>query len=272
MKKIIILISLLLCCPFSIYANEDDFEDDGFLWQLSLGGFWVDLALPELEGAKSDFDNFSLLVDAKIQYKRFYLSTHSGDFFGGSDLGYQLVLEDDWGIDAKYGNYQLPFSEKGYYGGEGYVPELSGIKSRKQDKSIGLSYYQTIGSYQAVVELVYDALGESDGWVLHIEATRNFELRNWDLWLNFGANYYSANFIDYFYGVDADEATLKRPAYELGGSASLFTQMQANYPIAEDWVFSAGASFLVGASNAKKSPLVNSRHARAVFAGVKYVF
>ncbi|TMP40156.1 MipA/OmpV family protein [Pseudoalteromonas citrea] len=272
MKKIIILFSLLLCCSFSTYASEDEYDDDGFLWQLSLGGFWVDLALPELEGAKSDFDGVSLLVDAKIQYKRFYLNTHSGDFFGGSDLGYQLVLEDDWGVDAIYGNYQLPFSEEGYYGNEGYVPELSGIKKREQDQSIGLSYYRTLGEYQAVAELVYDAFGETNGWVLHFEATRNFELRNWDLWLNFGANYYSANFIDYFYGVDADEATSRRPVYELGDSMSVFTQVQANYPIAEDWVFSAGASILIGASNTKKSPLVNSRHARAVFAGVKYVF
>ncbi|TMP71334.1 MipA/OmpV family protein, partial [Pseudoalteromonas ruthenica] len=46
MKKIIILFSLLLCCSFSAYTSEDEYEDDGFLWQLSLGGFWVDLALP----------------------------------------------------------------------------------------------------------------------------------------------------------------------------------------------------------------------------------
>lgn len=262
----------MLYTSFPSQAGIDEYDDDEFLWQLSLGGFWVDLALPELKGAESNFDGISLLVDAKVQYKRFYLNTHSGDFFGGSDVGYQLVIEDDWGIDAIYGNYQLSFSDRGYFDSSDYVPELDGIKERKQDQSIGLSYYQNIGQYQAVVELVFDALGASDGWVLHFEATRNFELRNWDLWLNFGANFYSANFIDYFYGVDIEEATSTRPVYQMGDAVSVFTQVQANYPISQDWVFSAGASVLVGASNTRKSPLVNSRHARAVFAGVKYVF
>ncbi|MBE0367057.1 MipA/OmpV family protein [Pseudoalteromonas aurantia] len=271
MKKIIIFI-ILLCASFYSQAELDEYDDDEFLWQLSLGGFWVDLALPELKGAESNFDSLTMLVDAKIQYKRFYLNSHSGDFFGGSDIGYQLIIEDDWGVDVIYGNYQIPFSNEGYFDSETYIPELEGIKERKRDQSIGFSYYRTIGEYQAVAELVYDTLGDSNGWVLHFEATRNFELRNWDVWLNFGANYYSANFIDYFYGVDADEARSSRPIYEMGHAVSVFTQVQANYPIAEDWVFSAGASVLVGASNTRKSPLINSRHARAVFAGVKYVF
>ncbi|TMN38639.1 MipA/OmpV family protein [Pseudoalteromonas sp. S2755] len=271
MKKLLIIISLLL--PFyGICEEHSDELDDEFAWQLSVGAFYVDMTMPALIGTDSTFKHGTFLVDAKIEYKSFYLNTHSGDFFGGSDVGYQIINNGEWGIDAIYGSYMLPFSERGYYDTDDVVPELRGIRKRDQDNSLGFSYYRHVGEFLAVAEIVYDVFGDTNGWVFHLEATRNFELRNWDLWLNFGANYYSSNFHNYFYGVSEDEANGYLTPYKPGASASAFVQMQLNYPIAEDWVFSAGASWLVGSQDTLDSPLVRSRHARVFFTGVKYVF
>ncbi|MCF6435957.1 MULTISPECIES: MipA/OmpV family protein [Pseudoalteromonas] len=271
-NNIKILLLLLFCAPMASNAQQEYEQSDELYWQLSLGAFWVDLTLPKLKGAKSTFNGLSILADARVEYKNFYLRVDSGDFFGGADIGYQLWTNGHEGIDIIYGNYRLSFSQSGYVDDDPPVRELRGIKERHQDQSFGLAYYRTVGAYSAVVEVVYDAFGGSNGWVIHGEATRNFELRNWDVWFNFGANYYSGNFIDYFYGVDIDEQSIHLPAFQVNGASSVFTQVQANYPIAVDWVFSAGASILVGSSNVTKSPLVESRHASAVFAGVKYVF
>ncbi|NOU52460.1 MipA/OmpV family protein [Pseudoalteromonas sp. JBTF-M23] len=268
----IILITLLLCIPVRSYAQTEPESSDELYWQLSIGAYWVDLSLPELKGADSDFGGLNILADARVEYKNFYLRVKSGDFFGGADIGYQVWNDELQGVDVIYGHYQMGFSQQGYDEDGTIVPELAGIKERHQDQSFGLAYYRTFGQYEAAFELVYDAFGASDGWVLHAEATRSFELRNWDLWVNFGANYYSGNFIDYFYGVDSDEQSPHLPAYEVNGASSVFVQTQANYPIAVDWVFSTGASVLIGSSNVLESPLVESRYATAVFAGVKYVF
>lgn len=272
MKKITTL--LISCfCFFSTFSHADEhLEKDELLWQFSLGTFWVDSTMTQLVGAKSQFSSPGLLVDAKIEYKNFYLNTHSGDFYGGSDLGYQLVIEDGWGIDAILGSYQQPFNENGYYENEEQVPELAGIKEREHDLSLGFAYYFNHGDFQTVTELVFDVFGESDGWLFHFDTTRNFELRNWDVWLNIGANYYSSAFIDYYYGIDADEATAFRPEYVVSNTSSLYLQLQADYPIAENWVFSAGASGFIYSSHIVESPIVHSRHARVFFAGVKYVF
>ncbi|WP_240700900.1 MipA/OmpV family protein [Pseudoalteromonas phenolica] len=272
MKKITIL--LLCCfCFFSSYSQADEhLEDDELLWQFSLGTFWVDSTMAQLVGAESHFSAPGLLIDAKIEYKNFYLNTHSGDFYGGSDLGYQMIIENDWGVDVIMGSYQQPFNENGYYDRDEEVHELKGIKEREADLSLGFAYYLSHGKFQTVAELVFDAFGESDGWLFHLDTTRNFELRNWDVWLNIGANYYSSAFIDYYYGIDADEATAFRPEYVVGNTSSFYVQLQADYPIAQSWVFSAGASGFAYSSHIVESPIVHSRDARVVFMGVKYVF
>ncbi|MDK2596298.1 MULTISPECIES: MipA/OmpV family protein [Pseudoalteromonas] len=270
----IISVFLALCMVIMGKAHAEPwYDEDDFEWQLSLGAFYVNTKLPKLIGSKHEFSSLAPLIDAKLQYKKFYLNTHSGDFFGGSDLGYQLIQEEEWGLDAIFGNYQIPFSETGYYSNEDdVVEELRGVKPRKVDQSIGLAYYRNIGDFLAVAELVYDVLGESNGWVFHVEATRNFELRNWDLWLNFGANYYSQNFNNYFYGVSPSEVNDYLHGFTAGDGATVFVQTQINYPIAQDWVYSAGASVLVGSGGVKSSPLVDSNYARVFFTGVKYVF
>ncbi|BBN80862.1 hypothetical protein PA25_08470 [Pseudoalteromonas sp. A25] len=268
----ILLTALLLCIPIHANAQSEPDDSDELFWQLSVGAYWVDYSLPELKGADSDFSGVNILADARIEYKNFYLRVKSGDFFGGADIGYQVWNDGEQGVDLIYGHYQIGFSQTGYMTDDNVVPELEGIKTRHQDQSFGLAYYRTFDQYEAVFEVVYDAFGGSNGWVMHAEATRTFELRNWDLWLNFGANYYSGNFIDYFYGIDVDEQSSYLPAYEVNGASSVFVQTQANYPIAVDWVFSTGASVLIGSSNVTNSPLIGSRYATAVFAGVKYVF
>jgi outer membrane scaffolding protein for murein synthesis (MipA/OmpV family) len=272
MKKITTM--LLSCfCIFSSFSQAGDYlEDDELLWQFSLGTFWVDSTMTQLVGAESHFSEPSLLIDAKVEYKNFYLNTRSGDFYGGSNLGYQLIIEEDWGVDVIIGSYQQRFNENGYYERNDEVPELKGIKERESDLSFGFAYYLNHGNFQTVAELVFDTFGESDGWLFHLDTTRNFELRNWDVWLNIGANYYSSAFIDYYYGIDSDEATVSRPEYVVGNTSSFYVQLQADYPIAQNWIFSAGASGFAYSSHIVESPIVHSRHARVVFMGVKYVF
>ncbi|CCQ12538.1 hypothetical protein PALB_34770 [Pseudoalteromonas luteoviolacea B = ATCC 29581] len=246
-------------------------QTDTVNWQLSLGAFAADFTMPRLAGDDSQFRGVLVRGDITIEYKNFYLDAKSGDFYGGSDIGYQWIVEPNWGLDVIYGNYQMSFSQNGYFN-DAPVPELLGIKERRNDHSFGLSYYRTYGNFQTSVEVVYDVFGPTDGWVFHVEATRNFELRNWDLWLNFGANFYSANFHNYYYGVRDYEATSFRPAHETGASGNAFLQFELNRPISQSWVFSSGASFMVGDSGIKKSPLVETNFARVIFMGVKYVF
>ena len=267
-----LFIALLLpLCVASKEHSESLYEDE-FAWQLSFGAFYIDMSMPELAGADPTFRHGTILIDAELEYKNFYLNSHSGDFFGGSDIGYQIVDHGNWGVDAIYGSYMLPFSERGYDDSNAVVPELKGISRRKQDNSLGFSYYRHVGEFLAVAELAYDVFGDTEGWIFHLEATRTFELRNWDLWLNFGANYYSSNFNNYYFGVGEAESNGYLFPYQPGAASSVFAQLQLNYPIAKDWVFSAGASWLMGSKNTLDSPLVRSRHARVFFSGVKYVF
>lgn len=266
---------MLSFLSFSALAQSDESvraEDNQFHWQLSLGLFVIDAQMPKLLGHDSRFNGINVLADATIEYKNFYFDNKLGDFYGGADMGYQLLVEDNWGVDIIYGHYQLPFDEKGYFDQGSVVEELKGIKERKQDHSFGLSYYRTYGDFQTTVEVAYDLLGPSNGFILHLEATRNFEIRNWDLWLNFGVNFYSANFDKYYYGVSDSEATPTRPAYTPSGSTSVFVQFELVRPIADSWVFSSGASLIVGTPNVKDSPIIETNYAHVLYTGLKYVF
>lgn len=272
MRLFFLILSLFSCSVFA-QSNESDSAQDGDLhWQFSLGVFAIDAYLPRLIGDDSRLNGGTLLADVTIEYKNFYFDNKIGDFYGGADMGYQLLVEDNWGIDIVYGHYQMEFDEKGYFDGDVTIPELKGIKERKLDHSFGLSYYRTYGDFQTSVELAYDLLGPSNGVILHLEATRNFEIRNWDLWLNFGVNFYSANFDKYYYGVSESEATPTRPVYTPSGSASAFVQFELVRPIADNWVFSSGGALIVGSSSVKDSPIIETNYARIMYMGLKYVF
>lgn len=272
MRSLLFLLSFL---SFPVLAQSDENvrpEEDQLQWQLSLGLFAIDAQLPKLLGDDSRFNGVTVLADATIEYKNFYFDNKIGDFYGGADMGYQLLAKEHWGIDIIYGHYQLSFDDRGYFDQSTTVAELKGIKERKLDHSFGLSYYQTYGDFQTSVEVAYDLLGPSNGMILHFEATRNFEIRNWDLWLNFGVNFYSANFDKYYYGISESEATPTRPVYTPSGSASAFVQFELVRPIADSWVFSSGASLIVGTANVKDSPIVETNYAHVLYAGLKYVF
>ncbi|WP_462151788.1 MipA/OmpV family protein [Pseudoalteromonas xiamenensis] len=270
---------LVLSAFFSVagFANQSDAtqqepQDGAFSWQLSFGVYGINMTMPKLAGDDSQYEGLTILSDVTIEYQNFYLDSKTGDFYGGSDIGYQLIVEPDWGVDVIYGNYQLEFDEYGYFEKDDVIPELKGIKKRRQDQSFGLSYYRTYGNFQTSLELVYDVFGPTNGWVAHAEATRNFELRNWDLWLNFGLNYYSSRFHNYYYGVSEEEATSFRPEHDAGDATSVFLQFELNRAISDSWVFSSGASFIIGDSSIKRSPIVETNYARVFFMGVKYVF
>lgn len=272
MRALLVILSLLSFSVLAQTGENEPTEEASFHWQLSLGLFAIDAQLPKLTGDDSRLNGATLLADATIEYKNFYFDNKIGDFYGGADIGYQLIVEDSWGVDIVYGNYQLAFDDKGYFDDGFAIPELKGIKERKQDHSFGLSYYRTYGDFQTSIEVAYDLLGPSNGFILHLEATRNFEIRNWDLWLNFGVNFYSANFDKYYYGVSESEATSTRPVYTPSGSASAFVQFELVRPIADSWVFSSGAALIVGSSSIKDSPIIETNYARVMYMGLKYVF
>ena len=87
-----------------------------------------------------------------------------------------------------------------------------------------------------------------------------------------GLNYYSSDFIDYYFGISADEAINGRPIYVGSSGVNVLTEFHAEYPINENWVFLAGWLSTWFSQSINDSPIVSQDYQHKAKVGVRYVF
>jgi outer membrane protein len=200
-----------------------------------------------------------------------------------------LYYENKWvrlmgpSLDVKLPSLSLGPSERldfrllARYDGSGYeaddAPILAGMAERKSSVWVGGKASLRSGPWELVGEAVADASGHSKGYRASFTVERSFRLGD-GLMLNprLGTNWLSNNYVNYYYGVRANEAMPGRSAYlgqaafnvELGARATyVFNRTQSVF-------LDVGLTSL--ASEIKDSPLVGRSTENRVFLGYLYRF
>jgi outer membrane scaffolding protein for murein synthesis (MipA/OmpV family) len=263
-------------------ANTPVIKDD-FEWQIIL-----DLSLiydsSIITGIEQDglaeYLLPGLLVD--ISYKGFYLQSNqrrSHVLLGGTELGYQLFIEDTWQLDLILKAYMQGYDSEDLieYGG-GDEELLAGLKDREVTIGAAIRYSQYFEDALFRIDFAYGSSGidENENHVggLIIDSFYSYLLpyKNWDIYLGAGLTYFSQDIVNYYIGVSADEVLATRPEYDAKAGFRAQTEIYAQYPVSESWSFHTGITHSYFSSNVKESPLVDTNQTTQVTLGVMYVF
>lgn len=276
-------IVFFICLTFPVLGDE--FKDE-FSWNVTLeAGFVFDPTL--LDGAKQDdFGDYTAIdIWIDLYYKGFFVQTNryrSSGNFGATELGYELHLGEDYEINLISKSYLAGFDSRnvGQINDE-FIPELVGIKQRQFAPSQGVRYMRYLHDSVLWVDVAVDLIaGYHRGWVLDTFYTRTLEYRNLDFSLGAGVTAFSADMTNYYFGVDADEVISElgqdlvpiRPFYEPGFGYRAELEAIIRYPLAQDWLFTAGATLSHYSDSISDSPLVARANVFRFKLSVSYVF
>jgi outer membrane protein len=260
--------------------TETSFWDD-FLWDASVGaGFDFNQNVLDTY----DHNQLGIFVDINfsLEYKRFYLEVQRSTLPGGSIIGFHLWQGELWTIDVIGSNYAIGFDENGSYSdsfeGDDYHLQdesnnvLTGITPRVGDFNVGLKFYREFSDYNFSSELVHDIRSTHNSWMSRNIVSKALLAGNWDLIGGVGFDIYSAKMANYYYGISEDEVNDLRSFYKPGLSGSVFTQLSAEYPISEHWIYHSAVSIGAVSNSIKKSSIVSSDPRVVIDMGVRYVF
>jgi outer membrane scaffolding protein for murein synthesis (MipA/OmpV family) len=285
---VFLLLSSSLCYGQETSENQENDANtpvikDDFEWQIIL-----DLSLiydsSIITGIEQDglaeYLLPGLLVD--ISYKGFYLQSNqrrSHVLLGGTELGYQLFIEDTWQLDLILKAYMQGYDSEDLieYGG-GDEELLAGLKDREVTIGAAIRYSQYFEDALFRIDFAYGSSGidENENHVggLIIDSFYSYLLpyKNWDIYLGAGLTYFSQDIVNYYIGVSADEVLATRPEYDAKAGFRAQTEIYAQYPVSESWSFHTGITHSYFSSNVKESPLVDTNQTTQVTLGVMYVF
>jgi len=266
------------------FANDKKLEkettifDETFSWQVMAGltVYKSSSIFKDVEQQSvANYLDISLLVD--LYYRGFFIQTNhrrASSLNLGLEFGYQLVTNKDWQFDIISKSYlsgydpQYIWDEK-----ENITPLFKDLPARSSADGIGFRYSHYYENAELSIDLATLApRSSSDGWVANIYYSHLIPYRNWDIYFGTELTYYSQKVVDYYVGIDADEALEIRPEYYPGNAFSFQIEVFAQRPISEKWTFNTGLSSNYFSSNFQNSPLVGQSNETQLMMGVIYVF
>jgi len=149
---------------------------------------------------------------------------------------------------------------------------LDGMATRRTGTDLGLSYRysQPWGNLQA--EWLRDAGNASGGSEVRLGYSYDWKSGPWTLRPSLSVSLREAKLNNYYYGVQAGEATPDRPAYTAGSGINTTAGLYGSYDLSQRWRLLAGVSATVLGSQVKNSPIVQQRVLPAVYLGAAYDF
>jgi outer membrane scaffolding protein for murein synthesis (MipA/OmpV family) len=254
------------------YADNTLEPTQGFAWDWSAGASYF-IEDSYLVGIDSYDDGLELDLSVAVSYENFYLDFDHNQLSGGLVVGYSLIDKFDWGLDVLGTNTQAGFDEKGLgFYNNGVIDELRGIKSRNYDFDVGLRLTRRFENSQVSFEYLHDVSGTHNGWVVNSFFSHILPWRNWEFRSGVGVSAYSADFTNYYFGIEQSEATPIRPVYQTNSSTSVIFEFHAEYPISQDWVFLAGLLSTWFSKEIDDSPIISQGYQHKAKVGLRYVF
>ncbi len=149
---------------------------------------------------------------------------------------------------------------------------LAGMAPRDSGIDLGLSwrYRQPWGTLQA--ELLHDIGNTYKGNEFRLGYTYDWRSGPWMLRPSLTVAVRDAKLNNYYYGVQASEATPGRPAYAPGAGTNTSVGLYGSYDLSQRWRLLAGVSAAVLDRKISDSPIVQKRVLPAVYVGAAYDF
>jgi outer membrane protein len=154
--------------------------------------------------------------------------------------------------------------------------ELEGMDDREWsvDGGAGVSWLTDIGLFG--VTFVTDLLGRHNGQELDFSYTILFKWAGIDVIPSAGLRWKSANLVDYYYGVEADEirfdGTVSRGAYEGNAAVDPYLQLAVRRKLGDRWSLLGAIQYEWFDSEITDSPIVEDDYEASFLLGVLYTW
>lgn len=155
---------------------------------------------------------------------------------------------------------------------ENLPASLADMASRNSGIDLGLAYRlrQSWGTLRA--ELVKGVGSASGGTEARLGYGYEWRSGPWSLRPDVSVSWRDARLNNYYYGVQANEATASRAAYAPGAGTQAQVGLYGSYDVSERWRLLAGISSTMLGASVKNSPIVEKRAIPAVYIGAVYDF
>ena len=190
------------------------------------------------------------------EYKDFY--------FQAGDVGYKLLDGPLWQWDAGLNVDLSGDVDRGDSSLFDALPELH----------YPLNAFTTFGAMTdyGLFEVRYDheINNKHNGHILSASYTAYFQLKDWRFYPKLSQRRYSAEYVDYFYGVKPDDATTELPAFR--GEQSDVTELSVTIlkNITPKWYWVSSLQSQWFDDNITDSPLIDDDQRLSLFIGVLY--
>lgn len=201
-----------------------------------------------------------LSVNANYTYNGFFIEVYT-ESIQGVALGYNVGQTQYWSFDlVATGAYE-------YFGKE-TSDAWRDLKERKESIGLGIraTYYSP--HFIAQFHALTDASDSYNGHTGSVYLGKNFQWQNWNLYTLAGANYHSDAAVDYYVGIDEDEATPELPYHEGKAGLEKVIELGAAYPLSQKWVFRTSYRY----TSLPNSPLIVKEADQIFTTSVSYVF
>lgn len=152
------------------------------------------------------------------------------------------------------------------------TPGLQGLSERKNSLPLGIGTLQETPLGALFINAFYD-VNKSNGNLLEFTYVGKLARQNITIYPQAGAEYLSKQYVGYYYGVSATEATASRHVrYQPGGAFNPFVAAMVETKITADWNLNLFVRHKWLASAIYDSPIVGRKGMDTVFASFAYRF
>lgn len=245
-------------------------------WELSVG-IGLGVSTNPLKGG----DDIPLLVRPKLSYygERFFIDNLEAGFTLWESPTQQLnllvlpSLEQLYFRRWQHSTLRLPPKSEGVSDGRPSIKEpdsFSQLHHRHTNALAGLEYNYTLDGLEFNLQVLDELSGYHSGRELRLALSHDFS-EHWRVSL--GADYQTQAYLNYFYGVDADEASSGFAQYTPdGGGWSELLRLEYVKPISKHFAFKASSAIKKFSAQISSSPLVEESSVYSVFVGGVYSF
>ncbi len=273
---------LAVCLMFTLNSSvlaQTISENQKPKWQLSLA-----LGAGVRTNPVMDNDDIPLILIPQVSYQgeRFFIQN--------LDFGYTLFQTDEQQINVLLTpSYdQVFFNERdinNFVEESGFASVKNGptvdkvnrtidkrqLHNRRMAALMGLEISQSLYGLDFQVQILREVTGYYDGSEARIALSKSINVGKNDVKLTLGANWQSAGSLDYFYGLNEQEA-LGNELYSPGSGLTNLLRFDWSYQINEHWDLRFFTSYRHLSHSISDSPLVTENNVITAFAGGVYHF
>ena len=155
---------------------------------------------------------------------------------------------------------------------EGMPAHLQGLKTRSGGMDLGLTLRLRAGNRQTYASVTQNLGHDSRGQELNLGAHADWTAGRWTLRPAATLSWRSSRTNNFYFGVQADEATLLRPAYRAGAGVDVSGGWFGSYQLSEGWRLVGGVGATRYSSSVRASPIVEPGTSVGGAVGAVYSF